>query len=152
MSFSAAPLLCFLPLFTSPWPGIGQTQEGRKTFSGHKHFIILKLGYSERVGPRGGLDRQASSCAAYPPHRGPLCFFPLTLPVPAQQGPKKEPSKFQGQTWLPPLLQGLHSYGTGKPVDQSKGCKDPVWEHCCLNIKQGCLVSKKGDPLMLPGP
>ena len=55
----------------------------------------------------------------------------------------------------PAASDGLRARGKGDSREaaksgQSQGCKDPVGEHCCLNIKQGCLISHVGDFPMIP--
>lgn len=54
-------------------------------------------------------------------------------------GPQGQASHSSCLCWASCLNAGLEPGG-----------KDPVGEHCCLNIKQGCLVSHLGDFLMLP--
>lgn len=80
------------------------------------------------------------------------------------------PSKFvgpQGQTsplWPPPGRPNARGEGDRQEEKQDlahRACAsragearargNPGGEHCCLNIKQGFLVSHMGDFLMLPG-
>lgn len=127
MSFLPAPSSCIWPLLTFIHQPLAKASAKPKKEERHlldtKHFIILKLGYSEQVGLRGRLDRQGSFCAI-PSPPGSSCLCPLALP--AQQGPQKESSKFQDQTWLP-LLHAMPfiPMGTDRETcdlaDQSKG-------------------------------